>query len=232
MGWLCCRVSQLHDALHGAQTSWDVPWAGGCSWPPAVCSIWGSASSQRMLCLTNRLKILLSPRLGMVGRRKWLLLLVQGWRSLLGASLAEEVAEMKMPSRKPSELFVSLLAWLSGTASHGCVRGSGASSVCRSVEGIWGGVAPRFPMQCGSSSPPRFVFIEVKLQKLWSQPLPLVGQTSAALPWLVAAQLGGSSWCCLHPLAFPCPHPCCCCPGARQGWEQAQHQEVYPGRRK
>lgn len=94
------------------------------------------------------------------------------------------------------------------------------------------GVAPRFPMQCGSSSPPRFVFIEVKLQKLWSQPLPLLGQTSAALPWLVAAQLGGSSWCCLHPLAFPCPHPCCCCPGARQGWEQAQHQEVYPGRRK
>lgn len=133
---------------------------------------------------------------------------------------------------KASELFVSLLAWLSGTASRGCVLCMGQALCARVQKGFGEGVASGFPMQCGSSSTPQFVFIKVKSQKLWPQPLPLVRQISAVLSWLVAAQLGSSLWCCLHPLSFPCPHPCCCCPSARQGWEQAQHQEVYPGRRK
>lgn len=38
--------------------------------------------------------------------RKWLLILVRGWRNLLGALWAEEVPEMRMLSPKHWSLFV------------------------------------------------------------------------------------------------------------------------------
>lgn len=67
---------------------------------------WGSCFCQRMLGLHNSFKISLSPCSGMAGMRKWLLILVQGWRNLPGGLWAEEVPEMRMLSPKHWSHFV------------------------------------------------------------------------------------------------------------------------------
>lgn len=66
------------------------PWPGNC-----FC--------QWMLCLRNSFEISLSPCSGM---RKWLLVLVQSWRNLPGASWAEEVPETRTPSPRHQSRFV------------------------------------------------------------------------------------------------------------------------------
>lgn len=73
------------------------------------------------------------------------------------------------------------------------VCGAAGQAPCAGVwKGFGEGVAPRFPMQCGSSSPSRFVFIKVKLQKLWSQPLPLWGRLLLRCPGSLQPSLGAA----------------------------------------
>lgn len=87
--------------------------ARGCLLVLELC--WGSCFCQRMLCFHNSFKILLSPCSGMAGMRKWLLILVQGWRNLPGGLWAEEVPEMKMQSPRDWRLFV----FPAGMMGHG-----------------------------------------------------------------------------------------------------------------
>lgn len=76
--------------------------------------------------LCNSVKILLSPCSGMAGMRKWLLILVQGWRNLPGGSRAEEAPELRMLSHH--SLFVFLTGAMGAYSSP--VLGSRDKLLC------------------------------------------------------------------------------------------------------
>lgn len=96
----------------------------GLVWLLLLGPWWGNCFCQRMLCLCNSFKISLSPCSGMAGMRKWLLILVQGWRNLLGVSRAEEVPGIRMLSAKHWSFFVFPAGVMGGVQQpHGGEQG-------------------------------------------------------------------------------------------------------------
>lgn len=117
-----------------AATSRDVPGAGCCSWGSSWTTAFASGCFASVIALRS-CYLLCS---GMTGMRKWLLILVQGWRNLLGALWAEEVPEMRMLSPKHWSLFVFPAGVLGGSVAAPC-QGAGTSSRVRPLPSWAGG---------------------------------------------------------------------------------------------